>query len=95
MRLFHWPLLVGFFVAYFCSERGAVMVDDLHMLLVDSLLVAIALHVAANVYASFHHRENLIAAMVTGDKCAANGGQAPTPSPLSVSPHQPAIKEET
>ncbi len=49
---------------------GNETVETLHTLLVDASLIAVAIHVAANVYESLHQRENLIAAMVTGRKRA-------------------------
>jgi cytochrome b len=49
---------------------GNDAVESLHTLLVDVTLVAVAVHVLANVLGSLRHRENLIAAMVTGDKPA-------------------------
>jgi hypothetical protein len=49
---------------------GNDTVESLHTLLVDVTLVAVAVHVLANVLGSLRHRENLIAAMVTGDKPA-------------------------
>lgn len=49
---------------------GNDTVETLHTLLVDAALIAVAFHVAANVYESLHQRENLIAAMVTGRKRA-------------------------
>jgi len=47
---------------------GNGTVEDLHVLLVDSLLLAIALHVSAGVYASLRHHENLVVAMMSGRK---------------------------
>ena len=47
---------------------GNETVENLHTLLVDGMLVAVAVHVAANLYGSWRHRENLVLAMLTGDK---------------------------
>lgn len=47
---------------------GNDVVEELHGTLVDVVLVAVALHVSAAIYESWKHRENLIAAMVTGFK---------------------------
>jgi hypothetical protein len=47
---------------------GNETVEELHVLLVDLTLVAIAVHVAANIYGSLRHGENLILAMLTGNK---------------------------
>ena len=47
---------------------GDEAVETVHTVLVDAALVAIAVHVLANVLESWRHRENLIASMVTGDK---------------------------
>jgi cytochrome b len=49
---------------------GNETVEHLHGLLVDVVLVAVALHISAALYESWRHRENLIAAMVTGNKRA-------------------------
>lgn len=54
---------------------GNDTVETLHTLAVDATLWAVAAHVAANFYASWHHRENLVKAMVTGRKRAE--GTAP------------------
>jgi cytochrome b len=47
---------------------GNGTVEGLHTLLVDATLLAVTVHVCANIYASLHHRENLIWSMVTGHK---------------------------
>jgi cytochrome b len=47
---------------------GNETVENLHLWLVDGTLAAVAVHVAANLYGSWHHGENLIQSMVTGDK---------------------------
>lgn len=47
---------------------GNETVEDLHMLLVDGAVVAVLVHVAANVYGSWRHRENLVLSMITGRK---------------------------
>jgi cytochrome b len=49
---------------------GSDIVEQTHTLLVDATLVAVALHVAANIYESIRQRDNLIGAMVTGRKRA-------------------------
>lgn len=49
---------------------GNETVETLHTLLVDAMLFAVALHVAANVYGSFRHRENLVLSMFSGNKTA-------------------------
>jgi cytochrome b len=41
---------------------------QVHDLLTDATLVCVVLHLAGVAYASWHHRENLIAAMFTGTK---------------------------
>ncbi len=53
---------------------GNETVETAHTLIVDAALIAVVIHVAANVYESLHQRENLIASMVTGRK------RAPPPS---------------
>lgn len=49
---------------------GDEFMEDLHTTLVDVVLVAVALHVAAAVYESWKHRENLVASMFSGFKRA-------------------------
>jgi cytochrome b len=44
--------------------------QDLHLLLVNITLVAVAIHVTAAVYASLRHKENLIWSMISGHKHA-------------------------
>ncbi len=50
--------------AYFGEE----WVEDLHKSLVNGLLALVAFHLAGVALASRRHRENLVAAMVTGQK---------------------------
>jgi len=50
--------------AYFGEE----WVEDFHKALVNGLLVLVMLHLAGVVTASLRHKENLVAAMVTGQK---------------------------
>lgn len=47
---------------------GASWVEDAHEALANLTLGLAALHVAGVVYASLRHRENLVRAMITGDK---------------------------
>ena len=47
---------------------GNDLVEETHTWLVDLTLVAVGLHVAANLYASLKHHENLVLAMFTGRK---------------------------
>ncbi|TDH38555.1 cytochrome B [Pseudohoeflea suaedae] len=53
---------------------GVEWVQETHEVLAELLLVAIALHVAGVVHASFRHRENLVGAMITGRKRAPASG---------------------
>ena len=47
---------------------GVAWVQDLHAWLADLLVTLVALHVAGVAYSSLRHRENLVAAMLTGRK---------------------------
>lgn len=47
---------------------GNEVVETTHVLAVDATLVAVAIHVLANIYGSVRHRENLVWSMVTGRK---------------------------
>jgi len=60
---------------------GNETVETLHTGLVDVTVIAVLVHVAANVYASLRHRENLVAAMVTGDKRADDAPAAAAAEP--------------
>jgi cytochrome b len=56
---------------------GQEWVEDAHKMLVDGLIVLIVLHLAGVIIASLRHRENLVAAMVTGLKQADDPTHAP------------------
>ena len=56
------------------EDGGEEIVEDLHELLANGLLVLIALHVGGVILASVRHRENLTRSMVTGDKRAPEDG---------------------
>ncbi|GAA3899341.1 cytochrome b/b6 domain-containing protein [Halomonas cibimaris] len=47
---------------------GSRTIEQIHETSVNVTLVAIGLHVAAAIYESLHHRENLIRSMITGHK---------------------------
>lgn len=47
---------------------GEEWIEEIHEVLADATLVFIAAHVAGVVLASLQHRENLVAAMITGRK---------------------------
>jgi cytochrome b len=50
---------------------GNEIVETTHVVAVDLTLVAVAVHVLANLYGSLRHRENLVWSMVTGRKPVA------------------------
>lgn len=63
-------MLVGLTGWLYTTDRfwGVEWVETLHSRLADLLLVLAALHLAGVLYASYRHRENLIAAMLHGRK---------------------------
>lgn len=62
--------LVGVTGWLYTTDRfwGVEWVEDLHSLLANVLLVLTGVHLAGVLYASYRHRENLVAAMVHGRK---------------------------
>ena len=54
----------------FTTDRywGVEWVEDLHEALSDSLLALVAMHLCGVAYTSWHHGENLVAAMIHGRK---------------------------
>ena len=50
------------------AKRGGDGPKDVHELLADALMVLIVIHLIAAVAMSMAHKENLIAAMLTGNK---------------------------
>lgn len=52
---------------------GVEWVEETHEALANIFLVAVPLHVLGVIHASRRHRENLLAAMITGRKRAATG----------------------
>lgn len=62
---------------------GVEWVEELHEGLVELTLIAVALHVAAAVFESWRHRENLILAMFTGRKRAGPEAADPAASDRS------------
>lgn len=67
------------------SFWGNELVEAVHVTTVDLTVIAIIVHVGANLYESVRHRENMLKAMVTGDKNAplATAGPNDIPAPLS------------
>jgi len=56
---------------------GDEWIETLHVAAVDLTLLAVAVHVVANLFGSWHHREHLVRSMWTGTK------------PLEVAPRHP------
>jgi cytochrome b len=52
---------------------GVEWLEEVHETLANSILVLAGIHVAAAIFTSFRHHENLILAMLTGRKRAATG----------------------
>ena len=57
-------------LAGYVSEATAEQFEEWHEVLANITLALIFVHVAAVIFASFAHRENLVRAMVTGKKRA-------------------------
>lgn len=76
MALLVTTLLVGLSGWLYTTDRywGVAWVETVHGVLANTLLVFVALHVAGVLYASYRHRENLIAAMFHGRKRPARAG---------------------
>ncbi len=72
MMLAMWALILALAVTGWMSRLDAFWGEDwpmdLHALLADALLVLVAVHVIAAIVMGRVHRENLVAAMVTGRK---------------------------
>lgn len=62
--------LVGLSGWLYTTDRfwGVEWVETVHSTLADLLLILAAVHVAGALYASYRHRENLVAAMLHGKK---------------------------
>ena len=56
------------------GEGGESAVAEVHEVLANLMLLLIAVHVGGVVLTSFRHRENLVHAMVTGEKRAPEPG---------------------
>ena len=68
---------------------GNETVETLHTGLVDVALVAVAVHVVANLVGGWRHHENLVVAMVTGDKPADPAAPVDTAAPPARSSGEP------
>ena len=53
---------------------GSETVEDAHRALAWGLLALVALHLAGVIFTSVRHRENLVRAMIDGEKAARNDG---------------------
>ncbi len=62
---------------------GNATVEAVHTMAVDVTLAAVAVHVLANLYGSWHHRENLIVSMITGRKPIEVHPDAAPPGPAA------------
>ena len=68
---FEGPLL---FLANYLDDETSYVVRHLHGWLIDIALVVIPLHLLGVVVGSFQHKENLVRAMVTGNKKNGSAG---------------------
>ena len=72
MMLTMWTLILALAVTGWMSRLdafwGGDWPKDVHGLLADTLMVLIVIHVIAAIAISMAHKENLIVAMLTGNK---------------------------
>ena len=72
---------------------GNELVETLHVGTVDITVIAVIVHVSANLYESLRHRENMFKAMVTGYKIAPTDqphtGRSPGPAWEDTQPSEP------
>jgi cytochrome b len=81
MMLTMWMLILALAVTGWISRLDAFWGEDwpkdVHGLLADTLIVLIVIHVIAAIAMSLAHKENLIVAMLTGNKRQARDHEDP------------------
>ena len=74
---FDGPLLA---LTHAVSDQQAYDLREAHALAVNVVLARAGLHLLGVLLASFQHKENLVRAMITGDKDAVDKTEAPSPA---------------
>lgn len=76
MMLSLWAAIIGLGITGYLMESGMMgnedFLEEVHELLANSLYLLVPLHVIAALVMSYWQRQNLIKAMITGNKIIAD-----------------------